>query len=96
LRVTLVEPAGVEHDFDARFVTLDGRRYLADVDVVSHMARRRDGALSAYCHPDPDTRYEPVVVDDADLRTLVAAEYADKYNASASTFVLLRPEAAER
>jgi hypothetical protein len=96
LNVTLVEPDGTSHDFATPFVTVDGQRYLTDVGVVSHMARRRDGTLSAYCRPDPATRYEPVMVDDPDLRTLVAGEYAEKYNASASTFVLLRPGAVER
>lgn len=92
LQVMLVESDGSRREFMSRFVALNEVLYVVDFDVVSHMARRREGGLSAYCRADPNTRYEPIVVDDnGDLFADLRDHFADKYNVPADTFVWLRP-----
>jgi hypothetical protein len=95
LHVMLVEADGSQREFASRFVVVQDVLYVVDHDVVSHMARRRVGDLSAYCRRDPETRYEPIVVDDeADLLPDLHDHFADKYDVRGSTFVWLRPLAA--
>ncbi|GAA1798934.1 hypothetical protein HC028_13400 [Planosporangium flavigriseum] len=92
LPVTLVEADGARRDFVTSFVVADGAQYIVDHGVVSHMARRRDGHLSAYCRADPDTRYELIVVDDnEDLCAQLSERFADKYDLPRATYVWLRP-----
>jgi hypothetical protein len=64
-----------------------------DQQVVTEMARRRDGPLQAYCRGEAEMRYEPVVVDDrdADLTSLLRERYVEKYDGRGGAFVLLKP-----
>jgi hypothetical protein len=91
--IRLVDPDGSHREFASRFVVLDDARYVVDHDVVSYMARRRAGELNAYCHGDPDTRYELIVVDrEADgLHARLTGYFSDKYGTVDATFVWLRP-----
>jgi hypothetical protein len=93
LPVTLVESDGSQRKFDSRFVLLDDMFYVVDHNVVTEMARRRDGQLSAYCRSDTEIRYELIVVDDRDvpLRAALDEHFAEKYDVTGSGFVCLRP-----
>jgi hypothetical protein len=90
--VTLVGADGWRRDYTSQFVVLDDGLYVIDQDVVSQMARRRTGDLTAYCRGEVGIRYEPVVVDeDVELFVRLRGHYADKYDLDGSTFVWLRP-----
>jgi hypothetical protein len=90
--VTLVAADGWRREYISQFIALDDGLYVIDQDVVSQMARRRTGDLTAYCRGDAGTRYEPIVVDeDAELFVRLRAQLADKYDLPGSTFVWLRP-----
>jgi hypothetical protein len=90
--VRLVEPDGTQREFTCRFVLLSGVRYVVDHDVVSHMARRRDGELLAYCPGEPDLTYELIVVEeDGGLLPELGEHFVDKYDMPGSTFVWMRP-----
>jgi hypothetical protein len=92
LQLMLVESDGSTWEFVSRFIALNDVFYVVDHDVVSHMARRRVGDLEAYCRADPDTRYEPIVVEDnGDLLADLCDHFADKYDMLPATFVWLRP-----
>ncbi len=90
--VTLVAADGWRRDYISQFIGLDDGLYVIDQDVVSQMARRRTGDLTAYCRGDAGTRYEPIVVDeDAELFIRLREHFADKYDLRGSTFVWFRP-----
>ncbi len=93
LPVTLVEADGATRDLTCRFVAHEGHQYVMDQQVVTEMARRRDGSLQAYCRGEVAVRYEPVVVDDrdADLTSLLRELYVEKYDGRGGAFVLLKP-----
>lgn len=93
LPVTLVDATDGRRDFTCRFVYVDDCLYVAGHDLVSYMARHRLDQLSAFSEDlGAPGAYELVVIDDeSELHTLLMQHFAEKYDASATAFVELRP-----
>ncbi|MFG2375691.1 hypothetical protein ACGFY9_29985 [Streptomyces sp. NPDC048504] len=93
LPVTLVDATDGRREFTCRFVHVDDSLYVAGHDLVSYMARHRLDQLSAYSEAlNVSGAHELFVVDDeSELHELLRQHFAEKYDASATAFVELRP-----
>jgi hypothetical protein len=93
LPVTLADATDGRREFRCRFVHVDDRLYVAGHDLVSYMARHRLDQLSAYSEAlNVRGAHELIVIDDeSELHVLLKQHFAEKYDASATAFVELRP-----
>jgi hypothetical protein len=93
LSVTLVDATDGRREFSCRFVHVHDCLHVAGHDVVSYMARHRLDQLSAYSEAlNVPGAHELIVVDDeSELHELLRQNFAEKYDASATAFVELRP-----
>ncbi|WP_051900851.1 hypothetical protein [Streptomyces aureus] len=96
LPVTLVDATDGRRAFSVRFVYSDDTLYVAGHDLVSYMARHRLDQLSAHSESlSAPGAHELVVVDDeSELHALLIEQFTEKYEASATAFVELRPATA--
>ncbi|MFC9535517.1 hypothetical protein [Streptomyces sp. NPDC056975] len=95
LAVTLVDDADGRREFMCRFVVVDEVLYVAEFDLVSHIARHRLDQLTAYSETlGSPVSHELIVVDDeSELHSRLTQHFAEKYDAPAAAFVWLRPQA---
>jgi len=96
LPLTLVDATDGRRAFSCRFVRADDALYVAGHDLVSYMARHRLDQLSAHSDAlSAPGAHELVVVDDeSELHALLIQHFTEKYDASATAFVELRPTAS--
>ncbi|MGW2523358.1 hypothetical protein ACWC09_41520 [Streptomyces sp. NPDC001617] len=93
LPVTLVDAADGRREFSCRFVFVDDCLYVSGPDLVTYLARHRLDQLSAFSEGlGIAGAHEVLVVDDeSDLHGRLIHHFAEKYDASATAFVELRP-----
>ncbi|MGW1796615.1 hypothetical protein ACWCQN_11545 [Streptomyces sp. NPDC001984] len=93
LPLTLVDATDGRREFTCRFIYVEDCLYVAGHDLVSYMARHRLDQLSAYSEAlTVQGAHELLVIDDeTELHGLLIQHFAEKYDASATTFVELRP-----
>jgi hypothetical protein len=84
LRLT-VDDGAEAREYASRFVTVDGRHYVADAEVLAHLARCRDRAVRAVLSGTDYT--VDVVSDESDVR----AVFLEKYDRTEPAFVRLTP-----
>jgi hypothetical protein len=94
LPVTLVDSAAARRQFTCRFVSLDDCLYVSGPDLVTYLARHRLDELSAYSESLTITEAHQVFVvdDESELHARLIQHFAEKYDASATAFVELRPQ----
>ncbi|MEB8337725.1 hypothetical protein [Streptomyces endophyticus] len=94
LPVMLVDDGDGRRAFTCRFVVLDEATYVADAELVSHMARHRLDQLTAFSEGlGISVAHELLVVDDeSELHARLTQDFAEKYDASTGAFVCLRPQ----
>ncbi|TJZ95158.1 hypothetical protein FCI23_52555 [Actinacidiphila oryziradicis] len=93
LPVTLVDTADGRRGFSCRFVHVEDCLYVDAPDLVTYLARHRLDQLIAYSEAlNGAGAHEVVVVDDeSELHELLIRHFAEKYDASATAIVELRP-----
>jgi hypothetical protein len=94
LHLTLTgDPDDGPRDFHLPYVQVDGLHYLADRQVLAHLARVRagNGTVLATLAGQPDTRFQLRVVDDADqpLREVLTGHFLEKYGWPGRAFLFL-------
>jgi hypothetical protein len=93
LPVTLVDAAAVRRQFTCRFVSLEDCLYVCGPDLVTYLARNHLDELRAYSEAlSSQGAHQVFVVDDeSELHARLIQHFAEKYDASATAFVELRP-----
>jgi hypothetical protein len=93
LPLTLVDATDGRREFRCHFVHVDDCLYVAGQELVTYLARHRLDQLSAYSEAlSVSGAHEVIVVDDeSDLHGLLIGHFSEKYDASATAFVELRP-----
>jgi len=93
LLVTLVDATDGRRQFSCRFVFVDDCLYVSGPDLVTYLARHRLDQLSAFSEGlgIPGAHEVLVVDDESELHGRLIHHFAEKYDASATAFVELRP-----
>jgi hypothetical protein len=93
LLVTLVDSAAVRREFTCQFVSVEDCLYVSGPDLVTYLARHRLDELTAYSDglSIPGAHQVFVVDDESELHGQLIQHFTEKYDASASAFVELRP-----
>jgi hypothetical protein len=92
LRLTIKDGSAGARDYRARFVTADGRYYVADHQVMAHLARCRDRHVEARLAAEPDRTYTvDVVAEESEQASAARAMFAEKYDRPEPAFVRLAP-----
>ncbi|WP_367320629.1 hypothetical protein [Streptomyces sp. HUAS ZL42] len=91
--VTLVDTEDGRREFTCHFVFVDDCLYVSAPDLVTYLARHRLDQLSAYSEAlSAAGAHELFVVDDESaLHEQLIQHFTEKYDASATAFVELRP-----
>ncbi|MEV6632468.1 hypothetical protein AB0M54_17145 [Actinoplanes sp. NPDC051470] len=88
-RVTIADP-GEERSYTARFLLVGDRFYLADPEVVAHIARAGASTVRAVLHHAPERSFQVTVLPDGDDEAAeVQSRYVEKYDHPETVFVRL-------
>jgi hypothetical protein len=85
LRLT-VDDGAEAREYTSRFVTVDGRHYVADAEVLAHLARCRDRVVRALLSGQ-DYTVDIATDEESDVR----AVFMEKYDRAEPAFVRLTP-----
>ncbi|AZQ37603.1 hypothetical protein EJ357_32550 [Streptomyces cyaneochromogenes] len=93
LPVTLVHATDGRRQFTCHFVSVEDSLYVSGPDLVTYLARHHLDQLSAYSEAlSIPGAHELIVVDDeSELHARLIQHFTEKYDASATAFVELRP-----
>ncbi|KUL26050.1 hypothetical protein ADL12_33170 [Streptomyces regalis] len=91
--VTLVDTGNGRREFTCQFVSVDDSLYISGPDLVTYLARHHLDQLSAFSDAlTAPGAHELIVVDDeSDLHAQLIQHFTEKYDASTTAFVQLRP-----
>ncbi|BCJ75033.1 hypothetical protein CS0771_45770 [Catellatospora sp. IY07-71] len=80
-------------DYVARFVVLDDEHYIADPRIIAHLARHRDGTITARLAKVPSQVYAlHIVAEESDVMSDLNANFLAKYERPGAAFVRLVPD----
>jgi hypothetical protein len=91
MRVTLLDPAGGNRQFQTEYIDTEDGRYLVDPRLMAHLARRRAASL-ACCADNTAVMYDVSVVEDDDriLNAALTEHFRRKYGHRHEAFIRLR------
>ncbi|MFC7761227.1 hypothetical protein ACFQY4_26720 [Catellatospora bangladeshensis] len=92
LHITLMDGTG-SRDYVARFVVLDDEHYIADPRIIAHLARHRDGTITARLGKVPSQVYAlHIVAEESDVMSDLNANFLAKYERPGAAFIRLVPD----